>query len=157
MARNAMLDEMNIASEQIFPINTALSTEEAAKDYQEQIIDAFGTNDPRFDLILLGLGDDAHTASLFPGTDVLENSTDLVSDVYLPQKDVYRITFTKTLINRANTVAFLTFGENKSDAVRQVFTKEGDYTLYPAQLIDPESGDLRWYIDEAAASQIREA
>lgn len=155
MAKTTMLEVMGVADEQIFAVNTALSPADAARDYQERMVSAFQSDSPAFDLVLLGLGDDAHTASLFPGTDVLENSSDLVSDVFLPQKDVYRITFTKSLINHAHTVAFLTFGENKADAVRQVFTKEGDYTLYPAQLINPESGDLRWYIDEAAASGVR--
>lgn len=155
MARKAMLDAMKVNPDHIFPVNTSLSPKDAALEYQAEILTSFGTPFPRFDLVLLGLGDDAHTASLFPGTTVLDNSTDLVSEVFLPEKEVYRITFTKKLINNAGTVAFLTFGRNKSQAVRQVIRKEGNSTMYPAQLIDPESGDLRWYIDEAAASEIR--
>jgi 6-phosphogluconolactonase len=109
---------------------------------------------PEFDLILLGLGDDAHTASLFPGTDILENESDLAGAVYLPQKEVYRITLTKKLINNAQNIAFLTYGNNKADAVRQVLKKEGSYSEYPAQLVQPVHGHLHWFLDKAAAAQV---
>ena len=154
MAKNAMLDPMNVDQGHIFPVDTSLSPEDAARAYQTTLQRSFGEDFPRFDLILLGLGDDAHTASLFPGTDVLDNETDLVSAVYIPQMKVHRITLTKKLINNARNVAFLTYGENKSDAVRQVLQQEGGYRVYPARLIQPTSGTLTWYMDQAAAAQV---
>jgi 6-phosphogluconolactonase len=154
MAKNAMLDPMNVNPAHVFPMDTSSSPEAGATAYQTTLQESFNENYPMFDLILLGLGDDAHTASLFPGTDVLDNDTDLVSAVYVAQKGVHRITLTKKLINNARNTAFLTYGENKANAVRQVINNEGDYHEFPAQLIKPVNGTLSWYIDEAAASQL---
>ncbi len=155
MARIAMLDPMNIPSSHIFPVDTSLKPDNAAQKYESDIRDFFRMDSPAFDLIMLGLGDDAHTASLFPGTDIIDNHSDLVASVFLPDKQVYRISFTSRLINQGKTVAFLTFGNNKAEAVTHVFGKYRDHHRFPAQLIKPASGDLHWFLDEAAASGIQ--
>jgi 6-phosphogluconolactonase len=152
MAKKAMFNCLNIADEQIFTVNTALSPEEAAKDYADQINKHFKTRPVQFDLILLGLGDDAHTASLFPGTGVLEESEATVKAVFLKDKNVYRITMTAPLINQAHHIAFMLFGESKTVAVKQVFEGERNSTQYPAQLINPVHGDVTWFMDETAAA-----
>ena len=155
MARIAMLDPMNIPSSHIFPVDTSLKPAKAAQKYESDIKEFFKTDSPAFDLILLGLGDDAHTASLFPGTDIIDNTSDLVASVYLTDKQVYRISFTSRLINRGSSVAFLTYGDKKSEAVAHVFGEYRDHHRFPAQLISPESGDLHWFLDEEAAKRIQ--
>jgi 6-phosphogluconolactonase len=154
MARLAMLDPMNIKPHQIFPVNTGLSPEESARSYESDILEFFNGQAASFDLVMLGLGDDAHTASLFPGTDILKNTKDLVASVYLDDKKVYRISFTKKLINQAQCIAFLTFGEKKAPALAHVLGDEKNVDLYPAQLISPESGNLHWFVDQKAVSLI---
>ncbi len=155
MAKLAMLDKMNIPADHVFPVNTSLSPEGAASHYENDIVQFFGNENPVFDLIMLGLGDDAHTASLFPFTTVLTNDSDLVSDVFLPDKKIYRITFTKKLINNAGTVAFLTFGANKAEAVWHVLEDNENTDNYPAQLIRPHSGNLYWFMDDEAAGMLK--
>src|SRR5690606_32857689 len=115
----------------------------------------FGGGEIRFDLVLLGLGDDAHTASLFPHTPVLKDKSVSIKSVYLAEKGVYRITMTAPMINQARHIAFLVFGESKSKAVYNVLQGEKDTEEYPAQLIEPAAGDLRWFLDEAAAAGLK--
>ena len=154
MAKTAMLDPMDIPASHVYPVDTSKSPAQAASGYENDIRGFFGNNEPQFDLIMLGLGDDAHTASLFPHTDVLNKTKELVSEVYLPDKEVYRITFTQTLINAGRKVAFLTFGDKKADAVHHVLRDKTNTKAYPAQLIRPESGELYWFMDSAAAAKL---
>jgi len=154
MARLAMLDPMNVSDDHVFPVDTSLNPRHAAESYESEIRNFFSGTREVIDLVMLGLGDDAHTASLFPGTDILENDHDLVASVFLEDKNVYRISFTKRLINQAACVAFLTYGQNKAEAVGHVFGTVTNYNLYPAQLISPRSGELHWFMDKAAAVQI---
>lgn len=153
MAYNALFSPLNIKEENIFKVDTSLDPESAALDYEQAIKNHF-KREVNFDLILLGLGDDAHTASLFPGTNILFNDENLVKDVYLEDKAVYRISFTAPLINKAKNIAFLTFGEAKANALEAVFEGDKDISKYPAQLIHPLDGDLQWFIDEPAASKL---
>lgn len=154
MAKKALFDPLKIPLAQIFTVDTSLEPDEAGHDYQKQIEEHFAPQKPQFDLILLGLGDDAHTASLFPGTDVVNINEPGVTDVFLPDKKVYRITLTAPLINLAHHVNFLVFGSSKAEAVRHVLKGEKDYNKYPAQLIQPVNGDVIWFLDEAAARQV---
>ena len=106
---------------------------------------------PKFDLILLGMGDDGHTASLFPHTEALKVRDRLVT---VGNKDGQpRLTFTVPLINQARCVMFLVAGGNKRSALKQVFATQGDDTQYPSRLIDPE-GELLWLLDSAAAAEL---
>nr|WP_294900018.1 6-phosphogluconolactonase [uncultured Pedobacter sp.] len=154
MAKNAMLDTLNISDHQVFKVDTALDPASAALDYQRCVC-GFFNNVPVFDLILLGLGDDAHTASIFPGTDLVWVDEEQVKEVYLKDKGVYRISFTASLINDAKQIAFLTFGANKADAIKAVLEGEHDVAKYPAQLIKPTKGKLDWFVDEAAVSKLK--
>jgi 6-phosphogluconolactonase len=106
-------------------------------------------------LILLGLGDNAHTASLFPHTPVLQEKSSSVKEVFLNDQQVYRITFTAPLINQAHHIAFLVYGKTKAEAVHHILEGEKDIERYPAQLIDPEEGELTWFLDESAASFLK--
>jgi 6-phosphogluconolactonase len=108
---------------------------------------------PSFDLIFLGLGDDAHTASLFPGTSALQESTRNVVENYIPKLNTHRITFTASLINSAHQVVFLVSGSSKTTALEQIWHGPRDINLYPAQLI---AGAKRviWMIDRAALGKL---
>jgi 6-phosphogluconolactonase len=153
MAKNAFLDTLNIKADHIFAVDTSLSPADAALAYQQSIIDFF-KGQPNFDLILLGLGDDAHTASIFPGTHLVSEKTALVKEVYLADKAVYRISFTAPLINAAKNVSFFTFGANKADAIKAVLESPTDVLKYPAQLIAPINGQLQWFVDQAAVAKL---
>ena len=153
MAKKAILDPLKIAADHIFYVDTTLAPEKAAIEYTKAIRAHFQDADPVFDLILLGMGDDAHTASLFPGTTILNSQEVEVDSVYVEKLSTYRISFTAPLINKASNIAFLVFGESKAVAVKQVI-EAADYntSLYPAQLIQPIDGGVTWFMDDAAAA-----
>ena len=152
MIKKALFEPLKIADSRIFYISTLQSPEEAAKKYAKRIVAHFKDKPIRFDLVLLGLGDNAHTASLFPHTPVLQEQKALVSAVYPEKESIPRITLTAPLINEARAISFFVYGENKAEAVKQVLEGQGNYEQYPAQLISPEEGTVDWFLDEAAAS-----
>lgn len=156
MAKKALFDPLHIPQAQVFTINTDLSPEAAAAAYQQAIENHFAPEEPKFDLVLLGLGDDAHTASLFPHTAVLDALEVGAKEVFVADKNVYRITFTAPLINQAAHIAFLLFGSSKADAVQHVLEGDKDYHRFPAQLIQPKDGDVVWFMDEAAAAKLKD-
>lgn len=156
MAKKALFDPLHIYSDHIYLVNTSLAPEAAAIDYQTRIEDFFSNGKIQFDLILLGLGDNSHTASLFPHTDVIGATEVGVKSVFLSNQKVYRITFTAPLINLAKHIAFLVFGHSKAEAIHHVLEDEKDYAQYPAQLIQPTKGDLIWFMDETAASMLKD-
>jgi 6-phosphogluconolactonase len=152
MAKKSILDPLNVAADHIFFVDTTLAPEKAAIEYAKAINEHFDGADLSFDLILLGMGDDAHTASLFPETDVLNSAEVTVDSVYVDKLSTYRITFTAPLINKAKNVAFLVFGESKAEAIKHVIEDEQKNTkLYPSQLIDPIDGGLTFFLDAEAA------
>ncbi|HLZ16338.1 MAG TPA: 6-phosphogluconolactonase [Cyclobacteriaceae bacterium] len=155
MARSVLFDPLNIAESNIFSVDTSLSPDEAAKNYSARIIAHFKGKELVFDLILLGLGDNSHTASLFPFTTVLHDKSASVQAVFLQQQNVYRITMTAPMINRARHIAFLVYGQSKAEAVRHVLEDGYDPEKYPAQLIKPEGGNIQWYLGEDAASLLK--
>lgn len=156
MAKAAWLDQVPIPPDQIFPVPTsAADPQVTAKTYETMLKQAFGTAEdfPSFDIILLGMGDDGHTASLFPHTAALS-----VRDrgVTVGQKDADpRITFTVPLINHSRCVLFLVSGASKQAALTQVFSPAGDATAYPSRLIAP-AGELWWLLDHGAGEPLRD-
>ena len=156
MAKKALFDPLNIPVSNIFPVDTSLGPKEAAEKYEEEIVQFFDENELSFDLILLGLGDNSHTASLFPGTPVLHDRIPGVKEVFLEDQQVYRITLNAPLINEAANIAFLVYGEAKAIAVHHVLEDDEDIEQYPAQLIEPIVGDIQWFLDTAAASLLEE-
>lgn len=150
MAKASLLDPLSIAQEQIFRVDTSLPPEDAADNYQQRLFDFFKTEEPRFDLVLLGLGDNAHTASLFPGTSILQETKPGVSAVWVEAKQTWRISFNAPLINEARHIAFLVFGPEKAAAMQHVFSGDNNANLYPAQLIRKEH--TAWFTDEAATA-----
>ena len=155
MVKKVLFDPLKISESRIFAVDTSLPPQEAANRYMSAISHHFKDQKIRFDLILLGLGDNAHTASLFPYTAVLKDESASIKSVYLEQQDLYRITMTAPLINQARHIAFLVYGDAKSKAVYHVLENGRDPEKYPAQLIHPENGDLQWFLDETAASGLQ--
>ena len=107
---------------------------------------------PQFDLVLLGLGTNGHTASLFPGTPVLEEREAWVAPTYVPEIDAFRLTLTYPVLNAARHVIFLVTGMDKAEIVHQVL--EGPSGKFPAQGIQPAHGSLEWFLDRGAASML---
>jgi 6-phosphogluconolactonase len=125
-----------------------------AHQYEQQIKDHFKDTSPAFDLILLGMGDDGHTASLFPETEGVYEKEKLVTSLYLPSQNMYRITMTAPLINQATQVTMLVFGKKKADTLQAVLKGPRQPHHLPVQLIQPKNGQLTWLVDEAAAAHL---
>lgn len=153
MVQQALFIPLGISERQIFEVNTTLSPAEAALDYELRIREHFNGGTCRFDLILLGLGDNSHTASLFPHTTVLYERKALIKEIFVEEVNMYRITFTAPLINAAHIIAFLVYGASKAEAVHHILKDPLSVEEYPAQLIYPEKGEIHWFLDEGAAGQ----
>ena len=152
MVQKYLFEPLNISSSQILEVDTTLSPEQAAKKYDETIRTHFKHIPVRFDLMLLGLGDNSHTASLFPFTPVLAEKSPTVKAVFLKEQNSYRITMTVPLINQSKHIAFLVYGKEKAEAVYHVLKDVRNPEKYPAQLINPADGELHWFLDDNAAS-----
>ena len=155
MTREAMLDKVPLPAANVHRMEGELDPEEAASRYESEIRNAFrleGAETPTFDLILLGLGPDGHTASLFPHTEGLHELARIVIANDVPQKGAWRITLTWPVIVQGRAVAFLIEGEQKAAVIRTVFTDAYDPETYPAQLIRPASGRLTLLLDAGAAA-----
>lgn len=155
MAKKALFEPLQIGPAHIFAVDTSLEVDNAAQQYAVAITKYFTADKIQFDLVLLGLGDNAHTASLFPHTTVLHDTIPSVKAVYLEDQKKYRITFTAPLINQAHHVAFLVYGDSKAKAVHHIIEDEKDFENFPAQLIVPLEGNLEWFLDTGAASQLK--
>ena len=156
MARSAWLDKVDLPSANIHPMPTdSANPATDAQKHEEELREFFTVavgEFPSFDVILLGIGDDAHTASLFPHTDALQIQDKLVT---LGNKDGQpRITFTAPLINHAHCVIFLVAGASKRPALAQIFAADADPMTYPARLIKP-LGELWWLLDESAGQELK--
>ncbi|MBA4056112.1 MAG: 6-phosphogluconolactonase [Marivirga sp.] len=151
MAQQTLFSPVGISEKQIFAVNTSLSPAAAALDYEKRLVDHFKPGRCEFDLILLGLGDNSHTASLFPHSSVLHEKKTGIKEIFVDEVNMYRITFTAALINSAHNIAFLVYGASKADAVKHILDGPSNIEEYPAQLIHPYHGVLHWFMDEAAA------
>lgn len=155
MAKEALFHPLKIADSHIFKVDTTVSPGVAAQSYAETIASHFQKIPVEFDFILLGLGENAHTASLFPNTEVLQETEATIRSVFVKEVDMYRITMTAPLINQAKKIAFLVFGKDKAEAVYQVLEdKSGSENQYPARLINSDDKKVEWYLDTAAASRL---
>lgn len=154
MARQVLLNHVPIPADHIHPIQGDLPAALAAFNYETELRDFFRDQLPIFDLILLGLGDNAHTASLFPHTPVLDEKDRWVDEVYVADQHMYRVTLTAPLINQAKEVIFLVSGAEKATALQGVL--EGTYHPHdlPAQLIRPNGAHPIWLADKAACHKL---
>jgi len=153
MVRESLLSRITVGS--VHRMRCELPPEEAAADYERQLGEFFGPDEtPSFDLILLGLGGDGHTASLFPETSALDVTGRRVVVNPVLKLGTSRLTLTLPVINAARAVTFLVAGEDKAGALHEVLEGEADPRAYPAKLVSPESGDLTWMADQAAAQYL---
>lgn len=154
MARETLLDRIALPADNVHAVQGDLPPAEAARRYEAELRKFFGGLPPALDLILLGMGGNAHTASLFPHTAVLEEKKRWVAEVYVAEQAVSRVTFTAPLINQARQVIFLVSGADKAVALQNVL--EGAYQPqeYPAQLIRPNGAHPIWMVDRAAGNKL---
>jgi 6-phosphogluconolactonase len=154
MAQETLLDALDIPSENIHRMRGDFKPTEAADIYENDLRSAFPDELPRFDLIFLGLGDDGHTASLFPHTQALHESERWVVANHVAKLGAWRLTLTAPVLNHARVIAFLVVGENKANALRTVLHGEYQPDDFPAQMIHPTAGREVWLVDEKAAAQL---
>lgn len=154
MAFEAMLSKVPVAKGQIHRIKTEdPDASHAARQYEELLRHRFQLKDdgwPRFNLVLLGLGSDGHTASLFPGTEVLNDQRRLVAAPWVEKFGAFRVTLTSRVFNEAQSVIFLVSGEDKAVALNAVLRGRFEPQRFPAQLIRPLNGRLLWLVDREA-------
>jgi 6-phosphogluconolactonase len=178
MAFDELLNHVTVPKSQIHVMRTDIDPESSAKEYENilknyfpeaasfelQAINYESTpSSPftihhsqltTFDLVLLGLGDNAHTLSLFPGEQIIHEKNDWVKAVFVKEVNMQRITLTAPVVNLSNRIAFLVSGQDKADAVSHVLLNDYTPDLYPAQVIKPVTEELYWFMDEAAAMRI---
>lgn len=153
MAREALLDHVAVGS--VHRMRGEMPPDEAASSYEDELRGFFGAEEfPRFDLILLGIGDDGHTASLFPETSALEVADRLVVANPVPKLNTIRITLTAPVLNTARAVNFLVAGEGKAEALKEILEGDADPRRYPARLVRPPNGPAVWMVDQIAASML---
>jgi 6-phosphogluconolactonase len=151
-AKEVLLDHVPLPSENIHRIKGELNPKEAADEYEQVLHNHFTGDLPYLDLVLLGMGDDGHTASLFPHTSALNENRKWVVDNYVPSKQVTRITLTPLAINAARNILFLVSGSNKAERVHQVLKGVYNPLELPSQFIKPIKGNLFWMLDAAAGA-----
>jgi 6-phosphogluconolactonase len=152
MAQQALLDHVPLPQHQVYPMICNGSPQEAAAKYEALLRGYFATAPPCFDLILLGLGENGHTASLFPGTSVLDEQQRWVADLYVAEEGLHRLTLTTPVINQAARVVFLVSGSDKAHILRRAVAETQDSSDIPARIIKPTDGELLWLVDREAAS-----
>lgn len=155
LVEEALITHVPIPAENVHRVRGELEPGMAARAYDNRLQDFFCGPRPRFDLVLLGLGKDGHTASLFPGSPLLEERERLAAPAMAttPDRPAERVTLTLPAINTARQVLFLVAGEAKAEVVQAVI--EGPAGRYPAQQIQPTAGQLTWLLDAEAASRLR--
>jgi len=160
MAFDTLLNHVPVVKEHIHVMQTEnITPEDSAKAYKAILKEYFPAVDgisTTFDLVILGMGDDGHTLSLFPGkTEVIHETKKLCTSLWLESQDMYRVTLTHPIVNQSAAVAFLVTGSNKVKALHEVLEGEYNPDLYPSQIIKPVKGELHWFLDEAAAAGIK--
>ena len=156
MAKETLLSKLPVTPDHIFRIPAELpDAGQAAQIYEQTLRNFFPTppeSFPRFDFILLGMGPDGHTASLFPGTTALEENRHWVVANWVEKFSTFRITLTFPVLNNAALVMFLVAGSEKAEMMRKAVKDPG--TSLPCQRVRPDDGDLIWLLDQDAASQL---
>ncbi len=173
MTFDTLLNHVPVPKSQIHMMRTDIDPETSAKEYEGILKDYFSeaaryellasSNEPQttnykpqtFDLVLLGLGDNAHTLSLFPGEQAIHEKNSWAKSVFVKELNMQRITLTAPIVNLSSRIAFLVSGQDKADAVSHVLLNDYVPDMYPAQIIKPVNGELYWFLDEAAAMRVK--
>jgi 6-phosphogluconolactonase len=168
MARETLLDHVPVSEENIHRMRGEIDAQESATEYQAILERYFSTaastpkSTPhsteslfdRLDLVFLGMGDDGHTLSLFPGTAAIREEILPVVAHHVDKLDAWRITLTPPFVNSARNLVFFVAGENKSERLQEVIEGSGQPDVLPSQIIAPVDGTLTWMVDEAAAAKL---
>ena len=158
MAREALLSKITIPTDNVHRMAGEKEPQVAAVEYEEQLRKLFQPPPgalPRFDLILLGLGEDGHTVSLFPGSEALDEQERLVIAPYIEKLQTHRITLSLPVINEAAVILFLVAGKSKSAIVKKVLAENAESSALPAARVQPKNGKLTWLIDRDAAAELQ--
>ncbi|MFV1858396.1 MAG: 6-phosphogluconolactonase [Anaerolineales bacterium] len=155
MVRKTLIQKVPIPQTNVHRILGELDPDLAAEAYVDELRSVFGSEErPRFDLIFLGLGEDGHTASLFPGSLALSETEHWVLAVFAEQLQTWRVTLTPPVFNSARQLLFLVAGKSKADRLQEVLEGEPQPESLPAQIIQPRNGQVTWLIDQAAAAKL---
>jgi 6-phosphogluconolactonase len=160
LAQDSLLGHVPVSAECVHRMRgESANLERAASDYQLEIADRFGTSaagpPPQFDLILLGMGQDGHTASLFPDTRAIEESERWVVANEVPQLKTHRLTMTFPLINEARKVFFLATGSSKAVVLSEILEGSPNPRRLPARSVRPKAGEIGWFLDRQAAARLQ--
>ena len=154
MAYDNLLSKVKIPSEQVHKIWTDITPEESAKQYENILHKYFDEKQTTFDLVLLGIGDDGHTLSLFPNSELLNDKQSWVRADYTGQKGMKRITLMPSVVNKSAAIVFFVTGVAKAKVLKEVIEEPVNHN-YPSQLIQPSNGELHWFLDSSAAKFLK--
>lgn len=158
MAYEAMLSKVEVPAENIHRVRAEeQDASNAAEEYEDELRTFFNLKPgelPSFDCVLLGMGPDGHTASLFPGTEALHEQKRFVVSNWVEKFQTYRITLTAPTLNNGDNIIFLVSGEEKAEVLREVLEGEKNTELFPSQLIKPNYGKLLWLVAQSAATKL---
>ena len=150
LVQETLLEHIKIPDENVHRMRGEIAPEEAAAEYAELLHNHFKESPPCFDLMLLGLGGDGHTASLFPGTDAVEECEKHAVAVFVPKLDAWRVTLTLPVLNAARKILFLVSGKSKSEMVQRIMSNKQPDKEIPATMVNPQNGELHWMLDSDA-------
>jgi len=154
MAKESLLAHIAIPSNQIHFINTEVAIDQSVSQYEKLLHHYFDGKSTTFDIALLGMGDDAHTLSLFPGSPLIHEHEKWVVSLYLPSQQMYRISLMPSVINGSDKTMFLISGVSKATALKNVLNSNYQPERFPAKLIRPINNELHWFIDEPAGKEL---
>jgi len=154
MAFDILLNHVDIPAGQIHIMRTDIQPNFAVDEYRKLLHRFFDSSAYSFDLVLLGMGDDGHTLSLFPGSPIIKEHTHWVNAVYNEKQQMYRITLMPLIVNKSSQIVFMVTGDKKAAVLKEVLEGERDYEKLPAQSIVPVEGKLHWFLDKAAANDL---
>lgn len=154
MANDKLLNHVPIPRNQIHFMKTDIDPEKSSNEYEKILHEYFDQTPSTFDLALLGMGDDAHTLSVFPGSILINENKKWVTALYVPALEMNRITVMPSVVNKSENIMFLVSGNSKASALKHVLNDAYQPDKYPAQLIQPSHGELHWFIDEEAGKEL---
>ena len=157
MAYDILINHIDVPSGQVHIMRTDIEPKLAAEEYENILHQYFDKTSNSFDLVLLGMGDDGHTLSLFPGSPIIEEHEHWVNSVYNEQQKMYRITLMPVVVNKASNIVFMVDGAKKANILQRVI--EGPYIplKLPAQIVKPSNGELSWFLDKAVAKELNQS
>jgi 6-phosphogluconolactonase len=154
MSYDILINHIDIPAGQVHIMRTDIDPNVSAGEYEKLLHTFFDNKSESFDLVLLGMGDDGHTLSLFPGSPIIKEHTNWVNSVYNEQQEMYRVTLMPAIVNRASNLVFMVDGAKKATVLQQVLEGEYQPEKLPSQLIKPMTGKLHWFLDRAAATEL---